>query len=125
MSLRFTASTQAPVIYMLLIVSKSNLDRVKRKKLHLRMRKCAESDLAHVQSVIQIFAIHFIHYVESNDSVSRQERPWSDCADAFGPSLSAYARRHVFAATHLKVGTFRSIENGLTERVRTSSYRRT
>ena len=42
----------------------------------------------------------FIHFVVSNDSVSGQWRPWSDCADAqadLGLRLSAYAGRHVFA----------------------------
>ena len=32
----------------------------------------------------------------SNDHVSGQRRPWSDCAVWSGPSLSAHTRRHVF-----------------------------
>ena len=42
----------------------------------------------------------FIQSVVSNDSFSGQLRPWSACADAqggTGPSLSAYARKQIFA----------------------------
>ena len=41
----------------------------------------------------------WINSIVSNASVSGQHRPWSDCVGAglSGPSLSANARRHVFA----------------------------
>ena len=46
------------------------------------LRTCADSDHpAHAQSIIRACA-PFIHSVVSNDSVSGQWRPWSDCASA-------------------------------------------
>ena len=43
--------------------------------------KCAESDhLVYMQSIIKAFSI-FIHSEASNDSVSGQWGPWSDCVN--------------------------------------------
>ena len=62
----------------------------RQAKSYLRIfSKCADSDHpAHAQSIIWTYALHS---VVSNDSVSGKRRPRS------GPSLSAYAQRHVFA----------------------------
>ena len=40
--------------------------------------------------------VFVMHSVVSNDSVSRQWRAWSDCAEWPWPLLSAHARRHFF-----------------------------
>ena len=64
--------------------------------------KCTDSDSfrARTKSYPSIWSL-LLHSTGSNDSVSGQRRPWSDCADAqadlglYWPC--AYARRHFFA----------------------------
>ena len=60
------------------------------------LRTCADSDYpAYVQSIIQAFAVHFIHSIVSNDFVVDSEG--IDQTTHMHISLSVYTRRRVFA----------------------------